>query len=269
MFLPFLLQPPAALAHLQAPTVATPELVGFAFLPAATFRAGTPSGSLLTPGPLSNNAPVPFPNQPVQGVSAAIREPSGSYLLLSDNGFGRRTNSADAELCIYRARLDFRRSSGGSGEVTVVDTIVLRDPHRHAGQRIVADLTHYPESFSGSFPGKLSDRPVPSRVRDERILTGADFDPESFQYAPDGTFWVGDEFGPFLLHFGADGILLEPPLSIPVPPELRGFSRGAEFFRSPDHPELVQLENVLDRTHRANIRVSKGVEGLAITPDGT
>ena len=43
--------------------------------------------------------------------------------------------------------------------------------------------------------------------RDEggRALTGADFDPESLVVAPDGTFWVGDEFGPSLMHFDATG----------------------------------------------------------------
>ena len=32
----------------------------------------------------------------------------------------------------------------------------------------------------------------------------------------DGTFWVGEEFGPYLLHFGADGRLLRAPVRHPV-----------------------------------------------------
>ena len=32
----------------------------------------------------------------------------------------------------------------------------------------------------------------------------------------DGTFWVGEEFGPYLLHFDAQGQLLSPPVRHPV-----------------------------------------------------
>lgn len=39
-------------------------------------------------------------------------------------------------------------------------------------------------------------------------LTGADVDPESLVVADDGTWWVGDELGPSLLHFDARGQLL-------------------------------------------------------------
>ena len=33
--------------------------------------------------------------------------------------------------------------------------------------------------------------------------------------SPDGTFWIGDEFGPFLLHVSATGKLLEAPVPFP------------------------------------------------------
>jgi hypothetical protein len=41
------------------------------------------------------------------------------------------------------------------------------------------------------------------------ILNGINFDPESMQRTNDGTYWIGDEFGPYLLHFSADGVLLD------------------------------------------------------------
>lgn len=34
-------------------------------------------------------------------------------------------------------------------------------------------------------------------------------DTEGLALSPDGTFWVSDEYGPYLLHFDADGILIE------------------------------------------------------------
>jgi hypothetical protein len=70
----------------------------------------------------------------------------------------------------------------------------LRDPDRHIKWPIVAD--------GETFPG--SDVPVPPEIREGRLLTGADFDVESMVYL-DGTFWLGDEFGPFLLHVDDTG----------------------------------------------------------------
>ncbi len=48
-----------------------------------------------------------------------------------------------------------------------------------------------------------------------RLLTGADSDPESLRQAPDGSFWIGEEFGPFLLHLAKNGRLLEAPIAQP------------------------------------------------------
>ena len=63
-------------------------------------------------------------------------------------------------------------------------------------------------------------------------LTGADVDPESLVRAPDGTFWVGEEFGPSLLHVDRGGVVLA---QYRVPEEDGG------WLRSPDAPELAGL----------------------------
>ena len=52
-------------------------------------------------------------------------------------------------------------------------------------------------------------------TRPDRVLTGADLDPESIVRAADGTYWIGDEFGPFLLHFDRAGRLLDAPVPLP------------------------------------------------------
>ena len=49
----------------------------------------------------------------------------------------------------------------------------------------------------------------------ERLLTGADFDVESFVIDGNGDLWIGDEFGPYLLHFSAEGVLLDAPIATP------------------------------------------------------
>src|SRR5207253_1149451 len=85
----------------------------------------------------------------------------------------------------------------------------------------------------------------------ERTLTGADFDPESLAVARDGSMWIGEEFGPFVLHFGKDGRLLEAPFK-------------KEGLRSPDYPSDVPLKADIATT----VRRSRGFEGLALRRDG-
>lgn len=65
-------------------------------------------------------------------------------------------------------------------------------------------------------------------------------DPEGLAIAPDGTFWVSDEYGPYLLHFNPNGLLIGE--------------------RSPFNGKLPSRY-----LHR---RPNRGMEGLTITPDG-
>ncbi len=163
-----------------------PQVIGRAVLPADTFAPGPPSGRVLDPDELHSRA-RPFPSQPVQGFSALLPDGDAGFLALSDNGFGAPENSADYRLRIYRLRPDFAR-----GALDLGGFIELSDPFRHVPFPIVNEWTD-----AG------------------RALTGADFDPESFQPDGDGGFWVGDELGPYLLHVDADGRVLEPPFSLP------------------------------------------------------
>ncbi len=193
-------------------------LTGFARLAAPTFVAGPTSGQKIEvkDGLIS----LPFVDQqPIQGVSSLARISKTEFWALEDNGFGAKANSADFLLRLVRLKLDFKTRKGGLGAAKVVSSLVLSDPNRRAG----FDL-----------------------VRADRQLTGADFDPESLVVARDGTFWLGDEFGPFLLHFSRDGALLDAPFAI-------------EGVASPDDPFK----------RPANIKSSRGFEGLALWPSGS
>lgn len=181
---------PACAPPTPADTPAAPVLVGRAVLPAHTFAAGPPAGARLGPAPIHGERP-PFASQPVQGFSALLDRGDGTLLALVDNGFGALENSDDAHLRVYTVRPDPRTAAGGSGAVEVVGFIELRDPDHRI------------------------DFPIVQHFSAARVLTGADFDVESMQRAPDGTLWFGDEFGPFLLHTSADGIVLEPPIALP------------------------------------------------------
>ncbi|GAA2116024.1 esterase-like activity of phytase family protein [Actinomadura alba] len=193
------------------------ELTGFARLPAESFVPGSePSGSALGTEPINGVRP-PFAHQPIQGFSGVIRNRDGSFDALSDNGFGAKANSADFQLRIHRIAPRF-----STGLIQVRGGLTLSDPK---------GFVHFP------------------LTRADRVLTGADFDPESIVRAPDGTYWIGEEFGPYLLHFDRAGRLLQRP--IPVP--------GVKTKNSPD---LVPGET-------PNLGNSKGLESLAISPDGS
>ncbi|WP_221089272.1 glycerophosphodiester phosphodiesterase family protein [Deinococcus aquaedulcis] len=181
-----------------ASSVHAATLVGYAHLPADTFAAGPASGAYSGAG-LRGQAR--FPSQPVQGFSGVQFGKNGGYLFLSDNGFGSKANSADYLLRLYTLNLNAKTAPTGQDKVEVGTFVSLRDPDRKVPWVIVNEASP------------------------ERLLTGADFDVEGFVVAPDGTLWVGDEFGPYLLHFSADGRLLEAPIATPnLPglPTLRG-----------------------------------------------
>jgi len=99
-------------------------------------------------------------------------------------------------------------------------------------------------------------------TRADRLLTGADFDPESIRQVADGSLWVGEEFGPSLLHFSAAGELLQAPVRFPVPERLRELGRGLPLVTSPDAPELAGT------SVRPNLLRSGGIEGMALSTDG-
>ncbi|MGR6916372.1 esterase-like activity of phytase family protein [[Actinomadura] parvosata] len=190
-------------------------LTGFASLPALTFVPGSePSGSSLGTAPVNGVTP-PFAGQPVQGFSGIARRHDGTFDVLSDNGYGNKANSSDFLLRVHRIKPDFRAKT-----VEVLGGFNLTDPR-------------------GLVPFALT--------RQDRTLTGADFDVESIVRATDGTYWIGDEFGPFLLHFDHKGRLMEAPVPLPG-------------VQAPENPAL--------NGGRPNLASSKGFEGIARGVDG-
>lgn len=216
------------------------KLVGHAVLPARTWLDGPPSGEFDNEGGRFE-APR-FDGQPVQGFSS-IRwlERPHRILVLSDNGFGGRANSPDYLLRVYRMSIDAGSPADErSSSIDVEGFIQLDDRDGHVPFRLVNENSP------------------------DRLLTGGDFDPESLVVAPDGSLWIGEEFGPFLLHFGADGTLLEPPYPLAVW-ENRYLIRT---FRSPQNPVLLARGAAPEVAALAVVQDSGGFEGLAFNADG-
>ena len=204
------------------PAPVTPTLIQRATLSADHQAEGPPSGAQAT---AANGRTGPFPGQVIPGFSGMLDNGDGTFWGLPDNGFGAKGNSADFLLRLYHITPTWETGEGGPGEVTVGAYLSLRDPD-----------------------GRI-DFPIVHADTAERLLTGADFDVESVVRAPDGTLWIGEEFGPFLLHFDATGKLL----AAPVP-----FAGG----KSPQNPYLAVGEV-------ARVRSSRGFEAMASSVDGT
>ncbi|HTE39038.1 MAG TPA: esterase-like activity of phytase family protein [Reyranella sp.] len=194
---------PLASAQPKFPAV----LEGHAILPAMTFvpaPADAPpelqiSGRYATPSPMRVDAPesamgisalsdkaaprptgikLPFKGQPVQGLSGIRNLKDGTFLTLTDNGFGSKANSPDAMLMFHIIKPDWK-----AGTIERVSTTFLHDPDRKVPFRIVNENTP------------------------KRYLTGSDFDIESIQPIGDA-LWFGEELGPFLVKTDKAGKVL-------------------------------------------------------------
>ena len=108
------------------PSVTEPTLISFAKLKVDTYAQGPNSGAYVKG---ANGIYPPFIGQPVQGFSAALKNADGTYMAMSDNGFGSQDNSADYLLRIYHITPDFRSKDQGTGEVKVHSFIQLKDPN--------------------------------------------------------------------------------------------------------------------------------------------
>ena len=148
--------------------------------------------------------------------------------MLTDNGFGSKINSYDALLMVHNMKVDWAQ-----GSVARNKTTFLRDPDRKVPFMIVNENTK------------------------ERYLTGTDFDVESIQIVND-EWWIGDEFGPYVLRTDASGKVLGMI-------ETKVCERD---YRGPDHYLNARLPNYPGDT-AFNVRRSGGFEPMAKSIDGS
>ncbi len=172
---------------------------------------------------------LPFQGQPAQGHSGIKHMPDGTFWILTDNGAGTKANSPDFMLYLNHYAVDFQ-----SGRFKRLKTVFLHDP----------------------------DKKVPFRIAEEgtkkRYLTGADFDPESFQFAG-GALWIGEEFGPYLIKADLNGRVLA----------VFDTQVDGRTVRSPDNPAVTTAAAPDAKAPAFDIKRSKGFEGMAASPDGS
>ena len=234
-----------AIGHAE-PVEVTATLEGHVVLPAQTFvmPPDDAPNALFVSGRFNDNERTeqlygnmneetglgrPFPGQPVQGFSGIRHLGDGRYLVLTDNGFGSRANSADAILMFHTARPDWV-----SGRLMLEETIFLSDPDR------------------------VIPYPITTEHSDTRYLTGADLDIEGIQPVGDG-YWIGDEFGPYLISVDGEGQVTS----------FFETDAGGLLVQSPDHHRMALQADPSEAAPSFNLRRSRGYEGLALTADGT
>lgn len=239
----------AAVAAATLPTAAADMkpavLAGHAVLPAKTAttppadapEALTISGKFTTPrdparitAAPSADQPLPMAGQPVQGFSGIKALGDGTYLVLTDNGFGGKPNSEDAMLMFHVVKPDF-----AAGTVEILKTTFISDPDKKVPFAIAMEGTA------------------------ERYLTGADFDLEGFQPIGD-LLYIGEEFGPYLITVDREtGKVMS----------FQETKVGDLLVQSPDHYRVSTPAAPDAAAPTFNLKRSKGYEGFAASPDGT
>lgn len=231
----------------------------FAQVPHRLTGWASQSSTLRTPGPASGNFVTPnlgvvppfAGGQPIPGWSGLLDNGDGTFTALPDNGYGSKANSSDYIIGVYTVSAELKTTGDGSNVPGNIENLAFL-PFNDAlgllrnGQGIdlvtTADLVTY---RSGDGFGVDSGIPVDPSIVDGRLLTGYDFDVESIARAADGSFWVGEEFGPYLLHFDAAGSLIEEPIPHP-------------FLQSPSNPLVLTLPGTETQAS------SRGFESIAL-----
>ncbi len=189
------------------------------------YTAKTPAR--LTSAPTDGSA-LPFNGQPLQGFSGIKTLGDGTYLVLTDNGFGAKANSPDAMLMFHHVKPDFE-----SGEVEILKTTFLSDP------------------------GKVVPFLIANEASDRRYLTGWDLDIEGFQPIG-GKLFIGDEFGPYVIVVDRETGVVEA---------FHETFLDDKKVQSPDHYEF-RLSDPHAKAPAVNLKRSRGYEGFAASMDG-
>lgn len=203
-------------------------LVGWAELHKSTFSNGQRS-------PFFSRAWVPAGSQAIQGFSSVVKgAKENEFIFLVDNAAGDKKEAACCLLRLYNVNIQFKSATQSSQYVDVVSHLDLNDQRHLVPFTLQADYDHYYND--------VTNNTVDSETKQKRLLTGADFDPESLAVANDNSFWVGDEYGPFILHFDKNGTLLSAPSY---------------------QPDIVSSDNPINNLTQKNVGLSSGFEGIA------
>src|SRR5712671_349374 len=190
-----------------------------------------------------------------------VRTPAGyqgTFYILPDRGYNV-TGTSDYRARINKLFITFKplddpaavpvAERQNSVAATLTDTILLTDA---AGQSLTG---LDPDGIRRAANG-LPDLPQASNGR-------VSIDSESLALLPDGGFFIGDEYGPYVYRFSATGQLLA---AIRPPEAFIPKRKGTDNFSSNNPgPGASAPEPPNPESGRQN---NQGFEGLSLTPDG-
>lgn len=144
------------------------------------------------------------------------------------------------------------------GQIIKVKDIVLKDRHG----KPISGLPN-PKALGGTneVPYAVDGKPMtmnPHLPFDELtnpIKTEINgLDPEGLAALTDGSFWIGDEYGPHLVHYNAEGVEI---------------ARINPFVSDERNNVIVNGKPILLPRELTKRRANRGIEALTITPDQT
>jgi hypothetical protein len=163
------------------------------------------------------------------------------YYGLVDRGPGGGTIGYDDR--VQKFTLDINPVTGAASNLKVIKTIQFTIP---AG-KTVNGITG-PASFNGLDPFLDPLNGDPTNL-------GRSFDPEGFAVAPNGNFYVSDEYGPSVFEFSPSGVFI------------RAFTTPGNLL--PKDAAGVANFSAVTGTVATGRVANRGFEGLAISPDGS
>ncbi|SDI16273.1 esterase-like activity of phytase family protein [Chryseobacterium jejuense] len=168
--------------------------------------------------------------------SGAAAHPTrkGEFYVITDRGPNTDYKSGKKFLAPNFTPTIMHFKINAEGKVEVIKYIKLKNP---SGQPI----TGLPNPAGMGSTGEVAYDAAGNELGTDKY----GLDSESVVAAPDGTFWVSDEYGPHIVHYNADGVEMER-----ISP--MGVNTGTR-----------KLPAVL-----AKRRANRGMEGLCMSPDG-
>ncbi len=239
----------------------------FTYMPASGFK-GTDSFTYSV-----TDAVEVFPYSKLNGKPlpslASVQGPNGSTTVISGEGFGSslapmpgkparffgltdRGPNADApDGNKSEMLLDFVPQIAEfalvGGKARVIRTITLKGPKNLGGQPYSGRPPHDTAEVIDDVNATNANGGVPVPVAKDPY----GYDSEGIVALADGTFWVSDEYGPYVTHFDADGY------------EIGRLTPYMDSVDNASHTIVGYLPAELAKRLK-----NKGMEGLTVTPDG-
>lgn len=226
------------------------------FLPASLLISGILAGSLLIACQDHRIPALTYPTY-AEAPNPAVLAVSPNGTTIYNGGFGSAIAADPTDPAVFYLLTDRGPNAAGQAANSIIfgkaDFTPQIGRFRVVNNQLVLERTILLKNAAGQLltglpnpVGQGSTGETALDLNGQTITPNADgLDSEGIVLAPDGTFWISDEYGPHIVHFDASGKTIE---------RINPFGTGTGGRTLP---------KVLARR-----RPNRGMEGLTITPDG-